>query len=119
MFFQPHGPFFSPTSRYAWLLFSDDSVLNLSENVLSTEAHPLPLLQKRVVCASGHEAAALEERGADDGDASGSSEDAAADSNAADSASVAAAAADNAEGARREDGSSEGNEGAAESGSST
>jgi hypothetical protein len=114
IFFQTHSPSVSPTSRYAWLLFSDNSVLNLSENVLSTEAHPLPLLQKRINCANVHDdEAAAEVRGAGDGDTSGSSEDAAADS-----ASRAAAAAGNAEGAKSGDGSSDSDEGAAGNGGS-
>ncbi len=99
--------------RYAWLLFSDDSALSLSDHVLSTEAHPLPLLQKRIHCdTSGGEAASEGRvRGAADADndaAAGPREAAAADSDAAASEAIVAGA----DVGRRE-------EGAAESSSST
>ena len=38
----------SETLKYLWLLFSEDDVLPLDEWVLNTQAHPMPMIPRRL-----------------------------------------------------------------------
>lgn len=41
--------FLAEVLKYLYLMFSDDSVINLNEWVLNTEAHPLPIIKHRLI----------------------------------------------------------------------